>query len=106
MELLYAYDLVLMAEMEELLVEKIQKLKKSMQEKESRVNFGKTKVMKCDFKFGPTENLGKLSCGVCRKGVGSNCIKCIQCSQWCRGVTGHGRCRGVSGKLQFGWFPM
>jgi len=30
-----------------------------------RVNWCKTKVMKCEARFGPTDNLGKWSCGVC-----------------------------------------
>jgi len=67
MELLYAGDLVLMAETEELLVEKIQKWKMSMEEQGLRVNLGKTNVMKCEAKFGPTENL--WSCGVAGKVV-------------------------------------
>jgi len=74
MELLYADDLILMAETEELLVEKIQKRKKSM-EKRLRVNLGKTKDMKCEARFGPTAHLGEWPCGVRRKGVGSNSIK-------------------------------
>jgi len=41
-------DLVLMAEMVNLLAEKIQGL---------RVNVGKTKIMKCQASFGRTENL-------------------------------------------------
>jgi len=97
MELLYADDLVLIAEMEELLVEKIQKWKQSMKEKGLRVNLGKTKVMKCEARFRPTENLGKKPFGVCKKGVGSGSINCNQCSQWI-----HGRCSVVSGKLQNG----
>jgi len=32
-------------------VEKIQKWKKSMEEKELRVNLGETKVMKCEARF-------------------------------------------------------
>ena len=47
MELLYADDLVLMAETEELLVEKIMRWKAGMEEKGLRVNMGKTKVMSC-----------------------------------------------------------
>ena len=46
MELLYADDLVLMAETEELLVEKIKKWKVGLEEKGLRVNMGKTKVMR------------------------------------------------------------
>jgi len=44
--------------------------------------------MKYEGRFGSTENIGKC----CRKGVGSNSSKR---SQWI-----HGRCSGVSGKVQ------
>ena len=47
MKLLYAADLVLMAELEELLMEKLWKWKKEMEAKGLRVNAGKTKVMQC-----------------------------------------------------------
>ena len=47
MELLYADDLVLMAELEELLLEKLRKRKNGMEAKGLRVNAGKTKVMPC-----------------------------------------------------------
>jgi len=44
-----------MAETEQLLVEKIQKWTYSMAEKGLGVNLGKTKVMKCEARFGPNE---------------------------------------------------
>ena len=44
MELLYASDLVLVAETEELLMENLRKWKKGMELKGLRVNIGKTKV--------------------------------------------------------------
>ena len=47
MEWLYADDLVLMAESEELLMEKLKKWKKGMEAKGLRVNAGNTKVMQC-----------------------------------------------------------
>ena len=95
MELLYADDLVLMAETEELLVEKIRRWKAGMEEKGLRVNMGKTKVMRCSVGAGPVIKSGKDPCGVCSKGVGSNSIKCTSCNAWV-----HKRCSGVSGKLQ------
>jgi len=52
MQLLYFDDLVSTTETEELLVEKIQKWEKSMEEKGLRVNLGKTKAMKCEARFG------------------------------------------------------
>jgi len=62
LELLYADDLDLMAKTEELLVEKIKKWKKIMEDNVLRVNLGKTNVMKCEARFGPTENLVKWPC--------------------------------------------
>ena len=47
LELLYADDLVLMAETEDLLVEILIKWKAGMEEMGLRVNMGKTKVMRC-----------------------------------------------------------
>ena len=72
MELLYADDLVLMAESEELLLEKLRKWKNGMEAKGLRVNAGKTKVMRCWLSRFQSEDSGKHPCGVCRKGVGDN----------------------------------
>ena len=47
MELLYADDLVLIAESKELLLEKLRKWKNGMEVRGFRVNAGKTKVMQC-----------------------------------------------------------
>src|SRR3989442_13785280 len=75
-ELLYADDLVLLAEsraeLEKRLLEWIMRLK----EKGLRVNIGKTKVMNCKVGIGQVENSGELSCGICRKGGSVNCICC------------------------------
>jgi hypothetical protein len=95
MELLYADDLVLAAEGEALLVEKLKKWKAGMEEKGLRVNMGKTKVMRCRDGAGQVKQSGKHPCGICKKGVGSNSIKCISCNSWI-----HKRCSGISGKLQ------
>ena len=77
MGLLYADDLVLMAESKELLMEKLRKWKKGMEAKGLRVNAGKTKVMHCRTSRVQSEDSGKHSCGVCRKGVVSNSILCV-----------------------------
>ena len=71
-ELLYADDLVLVAETEELLMEKLRKLKRGMELKGLRVNIGKTKVMRCQVRIGQAEESGKYLCGVCRQGDGDN----------------------------------
>ena len=95
MELLYADDLVLMAESEELLVEKLRKWKKGMEAKGLGVNAGKTKVMQCRVSRFQSEDSGEHPCGVCRKGVGDNSILCVECLRWV-----HKRYSGISGKLK------
>ena len=95
MELLYADDLVLMAESEELLLEKLRKWKNGMEAKGLRVNAGKTKVMQCQVSRVQSEDSGKHPCGVCRKKVGDNSIRCMECLRWV-----HKRCSGISGKLK------
>ena len=91
MELLYADDLVLVAETEELLMEKLRKWKRGMELKGLRVNIGKTKVMRCQVRIGQAEGSGKYPCGVCRQGVGDNSIKCVACHKWI-----HKKCSGIS----------
>ena len=62
--------LFLVAETEELLMEKLSKWKKGMEFKGLRVNIGKTKVMRCQVGIGQAEQSAKYPCGVCKKGVG------------------------------------
>jgi hypothetical protein len=95
MELLYADDLVLIADSEELLVEKIKKWKAGIEDKGLRVNMGKTKVMRCQADAGSVVKSGKYPCGVCSKGVGSNSIQCTSCYAWT-----HKRCSGITGSLE------
>jgi len=59
MELLFADDLVLLADSEDMLVEKIKMWKAGMEEKGQRVNMGKTKVMKCHDGAGQIVKSGK-----------------------------------------------
>jgi len=70
MELLHADDLVLIANSEELLVEKIHKWKAGMEGNGRRVNMGMIKVMRCQNRTGQLENSEKFLGGVCKKGVG------------------------------------
>ena len=39
--------------------------------------------------------LERYLCGVCRKGVDDNSIRCVECLKWV-----HWRCSGISGKLK------
>jgi hypothetical protein len=93
-ELLYADDLVIMAETREALIEKIRMWKQGMESMGLRVNMAKTKVLKCRAESGSCISSGKWPCGVCKKGVGSNSILCNKCTKWI-----HKKCSGVKGKL-------
>ena len=76
LELLYADDLVLMAESEERLCDKIVKWKSGLKAKGLKMNAGKTKVMfSCSMK-DRVEEKGKWPCGVCKKRVDNNTILC------------------------------
>ena len=69
LELLYADDLILMAESEESLHDKIVKWKSGLEAKGLKMNTGKAKVMfSCSMK-DKVEERGKWPCGVCKKGV-------------------------------------
>ena len=59
MELLYADDLVLIAETKELLLEKVRNWKEGMEKKSLRVNAGKTKIMWCRLSMGQAEDSGE-----------------------------------------------
>ena len=93
-KLLYADDLVIVAETEEDLRRKLTKQKAEMEEKVLRVNLRKTKIMACGINLHTLKDSGKYSCGVCRKGVKSNSIFCLGCSHWV-----HKKCSGSTGAL-------
>ena len=94
-ELFYADDLVLIAETEKMLLEKLSKWKENIEGKGLRVNMAKTKIMKCKNNAGQARSSGKWPCRVCNKGVGRNSIQCTRCNKWI-----HKRCSGVKGRLK------
>ena len=65
--LLYADDLVIMAETKEELLERIRMWRRGMETKGLRVNMAKTKVLKCQTVSGSGVSSGKWPCGVCKK---------------------------------------
>ena len=75
-ELLYADDLVIVAESLEELIEKLKLWKEHIEAKGMRVNMGKTKLMFSKRDLNSLHSSGRYSCGVCRKGVRSNSIFC------------------------------
>jgi len=76
-------------------LEKLNKWKNGLEEKGLRVNLGKTKIMRCQYRTGQVENSGKFPCSVCKRGVGANSIQCTACNLWV-----HKRCSSIKGKLQ------
>lgn len=93
-ELLYADDLVLMAESMGELKEKVLRWKECMETKGLKVNISKTKVMVSGKNCGDVERTGKWPCVVCGKGVGNNSVRCTGCGGWV-----HKRCTDLKGSL-------
>ena len=89
-ELLYADDLVLMAETEEEVVEKFRAWKRGMEKRGLKVNMEKTKMMVLGRKPAVTPESGRYPCGCCGRGVGANSVWCAGCNKWC-----HQRCSGL-----------
>ena len=93
-ELLYADDLVLIAESMAELTAKFETWKQAMESKGLRVNMKKTKVMVSERDSLAIQPSGKHPCSVCRKGVGRNSIHCESCNFWV-----HNKCSGIIGSL-------
>jgi len=81
-QLLYADDLVLMAETKEKLMAELLVWKDHLKAKGLIVNVGKTKVMRSAMKSGLLEKSSKWPCSICLKGGGANSIKCKEGKQW------------------------
>ena len=82
LELLYADDLILMAENEESL-HKIVKLKSRLEAKHFKMmKTGKMKVMFSCIMKNRVEEKGKWPCSVHKKEVGNNSILCDGCKKW------------------------
>src|SRR6059036_14178 len=96
-ELLYADDLVLLAESRLELEKRLTEWMARLKEKGLRVNISKTKVMNCKVGVGQVENSGKYPCGICRSGVRDNALQCTSCKKWI-----HKKCSGVMGRLKKG----
>ena len=94
-EFLYADDLVLVAESEGELLEKIKLWKQGLEVKDLRVNMRKTKVMRCQSGVRQVKDTGRYPCSVCHKGVGKNSIECSSCKKWTQK-----KCSGIKGRLQ------
>jgi len=81
-ELLYADELVVIAETEEDLIKRLNECKNNVQNRGMRVNMNKTKVMISAECHKPVQKAARWPCGVCGRGVGSNSIQCTSCHKW------------------------
>ena len=87
---LYADDLVIIAESLEECVRRLLTWKEAMEQKELRVNAGKTKIMICGMRMNLLQSSDEFPCAVCRTVVGSNSIFCNGCKHWV-----HKKCSGL-----------
>ncbi len=90
MELLYADDLVLMAETEEEVMDRFSAWKRRMERRGMKVNMEKTKMMVLGRKPAVPLERGRFPCACCGRGVGANSVWCAGCDRWC-----HQRCSGL-----------
>jgi len=93
-ELLYADDLVVIAETEEDLINRLNESKDNVQRRSMRVNMNKTKVIISGERQKPMQKAARWACGVCGRGVGSNSIQCTSCHKWV-----HKKCSGIKGRM-------
>jgi len=78
-ELLYADDLIMIAETEDNLIKRLNEWKDFVENRGMRVNMNKTKVMISGEWQKVAQKAVRWPCGVCGRGVGNNSI---QCSSW------------------------
>ena len=79
-DLLYADDLVVIAETEEDLIKRLNEWKNHVENRGMRINMNKTKVMISGECQKPVQKAARLY-GVCGTSVGSNSIQC-NCQKW------------------------
>ena len=94
-ELLYADDLLIMADSLEECIARLKAWKDAMEKKGCRVNMSKTKFMISGVGLDVLDKSGKYPCAVCRKNVGPNVIICSICKLWV-----HKRCSDIETALK------
>jgi hypothetical protein len=87
-ELLFADDLVILADSSNDLSHWLGQWTRSLEDAGLRVNVDKTQIMRFSRSSQrPLPQSGKFPCAVCHQGVGANSVKCTQCQKWV-----HARC--------------
>jgi len=80
-ELLYADDLVVIAETEDDLIKRLNEWKDFVENRGMRVNINKTRVMISGEWQKVMQKAVRWPCGVCGRGVGNNSIQCTSCQK-------------------------
>ena len=93
-KLLYADDLVVIAESEDDLIKRLNEWKVFVENKGMRVNMNKTKVMISIEWQKVMQKAVRWPCGVCGRGVGNNSIHYTSCQKWV-----HWKCSGIEGSM-------
>jgi len=93
-ELLYADDLVVIAETKEDLIKSLNEWKDNVENRGVRANMNKIKITISGERQKPMQNAARWPCGVCGRGIGSNSIQCTSCQKWV-----HKNCSGVRGSM-------
>jgi len=93
-ELLYADDLVVIAETEEDLIKRINEWKGVVENRGLRVNMNKTKVMISGAWQKVTQKAVRWPCGVCGRGAGDNSKECTSCKKWV-----YRKCSDIKGSM-------
>jgi len=93
-ELLYADDLVVIAETENDLIKRLNEWKYNMENRGMKVNMNKTKVMISGECPKVMQKPVRWPCGVCGRDVGNNSIQCTSCQKWV-----HRKCSGIKSSM-------
>ena len=81
-ELLYADDLVVIAETKGDLIKRLSEWNHNVENRNMRVNVNKTKVMVSGEWQIVMHKAVRWPCGVCGRGIGNNSILCTSCQKW------------------------
>ena len=92
--MLYANDLVILAETFEGLMAKIAVWKNGLESKRLKVDMGKTKFMISSRDLHTLQTSGKYPCALCRRVVRQSSIFCSGCLFWV-----HKKCFDITGRL-------
>ena len=92
-ELLYADDLIVIAETEDDLIKKLE-WKDNMENRGMRVNMNEIKVMISGEWQKVMQKAVRWPCGVCCRGVDNNSIQCTSCQKRV-----HNKCSGIKGSI-------